>query len=403
MSILFFVFCFLNIYGPFTTNLGFVFNVLLFICIWGRPSNRIITRGVYFWVPCLLVLMSVFSVLLTRDPKTDFSIIGTYVRMLVTCLTFPTIIVFFLKRRVNVLHILSIVLFIHCITILVQMVIPSLENFNSVLFRFERDDYDLTDYALRRLGLTGGYDLSALYAALSVIIALEEFFLASRRSSLFIFIISFVATLFTSRTGMAVSVLSVLLCVFINRKKLRGRLGFASLSIIAIVAVAAALFALPVILQSFNISFGNSIEGADDYGANTYYYLFNGHLEPILYLNIRELLWGYGCGVRKTDMLLFGSDIGYIKQIYQVGIIGVILIITFCVSCVKKTNKRFVKDKNNPTIRLGCQLMWILFFIYLFFNYKNHFMYAVCSFEIFIIIYWVVFYHAEIRSKTTGS
>lgn len=396
MELLFSIFCFLNLYGPVSTTITFAFNVVLFLYVYGKTKKIISQKGAYKVIPWLLLIISIVSLISTRDPQTDYSVVGTYLRMLVNCITFPVIIVFFLRKKVDLLHVLSLVLFLHCATVLVQMVIPSLQDINSVLFRFERGEDLLSDYTFRRLGLTGGFDMSALYAVLSVVIALEDYLINSRRSSLFIFIFSFLASLFTSRTGMSLSIIAVVVCIYINKNRMKGRVVFATLMIISLAFAASIYFVLPIIMPSFDAKYG---EGAnvfeDQYATNTYYHLSNDQLDPLDYLNTKELLFGYGCGVRKTIKLYMGSDIGYVKQIYQVGLIGVCLILYFCISCVLKIYKRYKLCSCDRMVRMGNQLMWLFLLIYIVFNYKNHLMYSVCSFEVFLIVYWMVYYYAK--------
>lgn len=400
VNLLFFVFCFLNLYGPISTNITFAFNIFLFLFVYGKTKMFISERGSYKQIPWLLLIISILSVLLTRDHETDYSVVGTYLRMLVNCILFPSMIVFFLKQEVDVLKILSWTLFLHCLMVLLQLAVPSLQDINSTLFRFEREDDLLAEYTFRRLGLAGGFDLSALFATLSVVIALEDYLINSRRLSLFVFLISFLASLFTSRTGMTVSVISVVICVYINKGRMKESVKFMTFLILSIAFIAVVYFILPILLSSFDIDYGRKLSGFEDqYAVGTYYYLTNYQLDPLSSLTTRELLLGYGCGVQKTDMLYYGSDIGYIKQIYQIGVIGVCLILCFCISCVLKIYKHYKLCSCDRMVRMGNQLMWLFLLIYIVFNYKNHLMYSVCSFEVFLIIYWMVYYYAKESHK----
>lgn len=397
MRYVFFLFCFLNLYAPVSANITFAFDILLFVYVNSKTDKIIIERGAYKFVPWVLLFISIMAVYFTREPKTDYTVIGTYLRMLVNCIVFPSIIVFFLRKKVDVLQILSLVLVLHCTMVLIQLAVPSLQELNALLFRFERDVEILEFYSFRRLGLTGGFDLSALYAVLSVVLALEDYLINSRRISLFVFLISFLASLFTSRTGMVVSAIAVVTCIQINYKRMKGRVRFVSLITIVVASLAVFYFILPIVLTSFDINYGSRLSGLEDqYDTETFSYLSNYHLNPLDYLNTRELFWGYGCSVSKTERLWHGSDIGYIRQIYHVGLIGVALIIYFCYRCVYLTNKRCKKYRKNSKMILGRQLMWLLLIIYIVFNYKNELMYSICSFEVFLIIYWVMYYYSDV-------
>ena len=264
MNLLFFVFCFLNLYAPISTNITFAFDIFLFVYVYGKTKKFISERGSYKQIPWLLLMISILSVLFTRDHDTDYSVIGTYLRMLVNCILFPSMIVFFLKKKVDVLKILSWTLFLHCLMVLLQLAVPSLQEINSVLFRFERENDLLADYTFRRLGLAGGFDLSALFATLSVVIALEDYLTNSRRLSLLVFLISFLASLFTSRTGMSVSAISVVVCVYLNKGRMKDSVKVMTLMILSIAFIAAIYFILPIVLSSFDIDYGRKLSGFED-------------------------------------------------------------------------------------------------------------------------------------------
>lgn len=393
MNPLFFIFCFLNLYSPISTNITFVFNVSLFIYVYiKRP--RLIIEWVFLFIPVLLLLISYIAFSNTRDTVIDNSTFGIYARMLVNCISFPSIIAFFYRKNVKFFQILSLTLLLHCFAIFIQLILPQLQDLNSVLFRFERDDVDMADYSLRRLGLSGGYDQSALYAVLSCVLSTELYFRKMGKKYLSFIIISFIASLFTSRTGMLVSVLSLLFCAICNFKELKFKLNFSTVIVVGLIGGILLLFILPIVLNSLGVSFGHSsIDTDSQYSSRTVEYLFDMQLYPLLILSKNELLFGYGCGVNKSSALLLGSDIGYVKQIFHVGLLGVSLMIVFSFLMAIRTFRRKKRLRYDKNMKISSQLMWILFPIYLIFNYKNHLLYNVCYFEVFLFIYYYSCYH----------
>ncbi len=387
MNYLFFLFCFLNFYGPFSTNITFAFNVLFFICVYTNRF-RFAYERVFIIVPLLLLIISIFSFVFTRSTFKDYSVIGTYARLLINCATFPAIIAFFFQRKTKVLPILSLTLFLHCIMVLLQMVNPSLQDINTILFRFDRDTEILENLTMRRLGLTGGYDLSGLYATISAFISIELYFLTGKKIYSIISIVSLISSFFTSRTGMASSFLTIFLCILLNSKRKSRKIGFSFLYVV-ILFLSLFYFILPLIFSTIGIS-SNSVVVAEDagYGIRTGDNLFVYHLIPLESLTIRELIWGYGCSIRKVTWLYYFSDIGYVKQIYQVGIVGVILMIYFAIMMAIKTYRRRKKLSGDIEMRTGNQIMSILLVLYLVFDYKNHLLYSVCSFEVFLFVYY---------------
>lgn len=383
MNVIFFIFCFLNLYGPLSTNITFLFNVILFLSVFSSRW-RVVYNRIYLYIPIILLTISIVAFVNTRDAFKDISVIGTYVRFLANCVTFPSIIAFFYQKRIKILEILSFTLLLHCVMVLLQMIFPSLQDINVTLFRFERDTEILKNLTLRRLGLTGSYDISAMYSVLSAVISIELFYLTSKSKYTTFAIISFFASLFTSRTGMVAAVLMIAACVLMNKKK---ESRTSPIIITSFLIISVFYFIVPIVLNTMGMYNDTELLESKGYSTGTVDYLFDYQLEPLGFLNQRELIWGYGCGVRNVSMLYFFSDIGYVKQIYQVGIAGVVLMVCFAFFMTKEVFKRYKKNKVNNVMRIGNQIMWLLLLLYLVFNYKNHVLCSVCSFEVYLILY----------------
>ena len=142
-------------------------------------------------------------------------------------------------------------------------------------------------------------------------------------------------------------------------------------------------------LVTMGFSSGSDIDYYDyGYGGRTKDNLFEYHLLPLKSLTTQELIWGYGYEIRKMRWLLFSSDIGYVKQIFEVGIVGVVLMAYFSILMAVRTYFRHKKVKHNMDFKIGSQLMSVLLLVYIFFNYKNQLLYNVCIFEVFLFVYY---------------
>ena len=387
MNLLFFLFCFLNLYGPLSTDITLAFNVILFLSVFSNRRSTAWERP-FVLIPVLLLVLSIAAVINTQSSIKDYSIIGIYIRLLTNCITFPVIIYYFYHKNTRILPILALTLFLHCLMVLIQMPYPSLQDYNTVLFRFNREEEILENLTLRRLGLTGGYDVSGLYAALSAFLSIELFFKTSKRVYIYISIISLLSSFFTSRTGMAFAFLLLLFSILLNN---RGKAGKKVFSFIYVVILFLSLFyfILPLILNTLGVSTNLVVMDITDsgYGQRTGENLFVYHLLPLESLNNNELIWGYGCGLRKAR-LWYSSDIGYVKQIFQVGIVGVSLMVIFSLLMSIKTYRRGKQMREDTEMKVGSRILNLLLFVYLVFNYKNYLLFNVCSFEVFLIIYY---------------
>lgn len=392
MNFLFFLFCFLNLYGPFSTNLTFAFNIVLFLAV-NSKRMRVAYERVFVTIPIMLLIIAISAVIFTHAPERDYTVIGLYSRMLVNCVVFPSIIYFFYQKRIKILEILSLTLFLHCVVVLLQMIFPSLQELNHLLFRFSRETELLENFTMRRLGLTGSYDSSGLYSAISTVLALELSYLTSKKKYIIVSVVSLIGSLFTSRTGMAAAFLSIVLCVLLNKKSTTKRFGSTFLYM-AILSLSLAYFILPVILVTMGLSSGSEMDYEDyGYGSRTGEILFVDHLLPLESLTTRELILGYGVGIRKAVRLLYSSDIGYVKQIYEVGIVGVVLMVYFSILMAVRTYLRYKMVRYNMELKIGSQLMLVLLLLYLIFNYKNQLLYNVCVFEVFLFVYYFLLCH----------
>ena len=187
---------------------------------------------------------------------------------------------------------------------------------------------------------------------------------------------------------MAAAVLMIAACVLMNKNK---ESSTSPILLTSFLFISVFCFIEPIVLNTMGVYDDTDMLEAKGYSTGTVDYLFDYQLEPLMFLNRRELIWGYGCGVRNVSMLYIFSDIGYVKQIYQVGIVGVVLMVGLALFMSKEIYKKHKILNNSNVMKIGNQLMWLLFLLYLVFNYKNHVLCSICSFEVYLILY--CFFH----------
>ena len=403
MGVVFFIFCFLNFYGPISTNITLIFNLLLFIIISSLKKGTAYFPHIYILIPSIIFAISVISFLLSRDTVQDYSVFGTYLRILCCCCCFPTILRYFVQSNVPLLEIILVTLLCHCFAVLIQMAIPSLQSYNDVFFRYNssRDDIILENFQMRRLGLTGSFDAAAFYSVLATTCSFILYLTWAKKLYFLSFAVAYTSSLFTSRMGMIVSSLMIVLSLFQNKKHTKGH-KLTSLIVLIGTAFIIIFFIIPIIGPSIglDITLGNEIEAASDYSDRTGEVLLSSQWLPLMYLNVREFLFGYGCGVRETMTIPWGSDIGYVKQIFEVGIIGIIFLLLFCYIIVKKSHRLKNIDRS---FNAQYQIIVFSLFIYFIFNFKNYFIFGVCSFEFFLIISLINYYSYKIIQKRSES
>lgn len=296
-----------------------------------------------------------------------------YVRVTVTVSLFALIFGSCLIPSSSMVKAVNFALAFHVLLVILQIAVPEITNSTAPIFGFERETTILEEYTLRKLGASSSYDTASL---LSVAAFLFFYFqLAQGKGAIYLLAtaIGFVATLMSSRAGIAVSLLIVLaiglqvlmrasrLWKFVASAGIAGFLVFAYLSI------------YPLLLHSLGVSELQSDEGgfffdATDYGTTgTLEALMDDHLLP-LQQPLDDLFFGYA-----VDPNTIGkhTDIGYVKLIYHVGIVGTAIVLflhLYMLAATRRLTRTIVGDPDRALIG---RFLFVLIAIAIAFNYKS--------------------------------
>lgn len=370
MKVVAFVFLFLTLFNPISTNITVLFNISLFLYVKNRVFVKDIKDLIY---PIILLILCVLS--MSRYGSLNLTMLGIYGRMLVSFMVIPYIVAYFAKSKIDVVEILLYCLLLHCCVVVVQLFFPELEWINQAFFRYERDMDTLEDLNSRRLGLAGSFDVSGYFAAACSIISYISYVSSGKTKYLATFIISLISIIFTSRTGMSMALIGVGLSYFFYGRKHNSRIG--GYLVLAFVLLFGYMVIYQVVMGNFS-----SFDLMSNYGENTTYYLFQTHLLPLYAINTNQLFWGVGTLISNASRIYGHSDIGYVKQIFEVGLVGVIVMVVFCLHACYKTYKSVLST------RVHTIMILVLNILILIFNYKNEFLWQVGAFDMFLIVYY---------------
>ena len=319
MKFIIFVFIFLTLFNPVSTNIALLFNIGLFFCVKSRIRINYHRDLLY---PVLLLLLSLFS--MARYGAFDLTMVGIYSRMLLSFILLPYIVAFFAITKYDLIEIIVFCLLLHCGMVLIQLIYPELEWINQSFFRYERDMDSLEDLSSRRLGLAGSFDVAGYYTAACSILSYIQYVSTGKKKYLLFLLLSIVSSVFTSRTGMSLGIIGVgLAFIFYGMK----RTSFAARYILLVFVAAFGYLVVYPIVSGHS----GSIDVNANYGDNTFLYLTTTHILPLMSISANQLIWGVGTLVSNQSSNYGWSDIGYIKQIFEVGLIGVFIMVLFCV------------------------------------------------------------------------
>lgn len=408
LTFLLFVFLFFNIYCPISFHYAMIINFLLLLAIrvGYKKSTATLDKKAIVTVSILLLYSFIITFFRTGTFALDLSV--NFIYFLLCVLSYPYIIDFFIKKGVNVLPTISVVLSIHCVIIILEVISPEFSALKSLYFDYNRDDIDkflLMDY--RKMGLATSFDTSGYFATLSTILAFLLFLTKGKVQYLLVFLISAASSLATSRSGMILTFLGVISSLFLfkGQSKNNKRVRFVKIvSIIAIIYFGANIL-LPIVGEEFGIKKGGSdyafvTDIQDNYSVGSVDGLLTDHQAILYKLSFDELLLGTGQIFRKVQK--FGkatTDVGYIRQIFEIGLVGTSLMLVFLFNNWNNVRKKYRKnkscfagDKDNMVVTLFLYYAMVLVCL-LFMNYKNVFIFDRGKFEIYLLIYYILMHY----------
>lgn len=401
--LLFFIFLIANIYTPISFHYAMEINLffLLLIKIGYRSKTVLVDRTSVFIV--FLLLFYSFFITFIRTGTFALDVPVNFIYFLLCIVSYPYIVDFFINKKVDVLTAISIVLSIHCVVVLLEVLSPEFSAIKTMLFDYNRDDiekYLLLDY--RKMGLATSFDTAGYFATLSSILSFLLFYMRRNPFFFLLFFISACSSITTSRTGMLLTFWGTITCVFFFWTNRRGNntvlLKMITISSVIAIIVVGVLIVLPIVGADLGMDFkgvGLVSDIHDNYTDTSVNTLVTDHTTILDMMSVSELLFGTGQVFRRVqDYLSYTTDVGYFRQIFEVGIVGLSVMLLFLYNNWMRL--RSLKHKCD-SLNLKDSSISLLFFYYhlmiiclLLLNYKNYFLFDRGKFEIYCLVYFIL-------------
>jgi hypothetical protein len=366
------IFVFQNLYNPFSPYLTLAFNICLLIMLLLQNRLRVATVSPLVIATAIVVLIWLCLVSVVRG-DVEFQVLFKYLRTTATIVVLALIFGSFKTPERFFIQALNLVFSFHILLIALQVLWPSASIITAPVFGFERDMSILEEYSMRKLGASSSYDTASIFSIAGLLFFMLQFLQVRRPFFMFASIIAFIATLISSRTGMAVALLVVIFFCF--RLISTASIGWKFVTIAggSVVAVVTYSILMPLLLHSLGIAELQSddvtvVFAAADYGTTgTLEALTHDHLEP-LNRPLKELIFGYGLDPNTIGKT---TDIGYVKFIYHLGIVGTLIIVSLHIFMLANVYAITKYSKPHTDLRLLANFLLFFILIALVFNYKS--------------------------------
>lgn len=385
---------FINYYNPVSVYLTIIFNLSIsfFMFVFLKKFH---VESSHFIVVIPALIFSYVGFLGLYLGNVDLYIVGKYFRIF---LSFILIYYIFKSKKWSLYYFyncIALVLFFHVFFIYVQVVFPSISIPMASIFGMSSADNFFSEYSSRKMGLSSSFDTASFISILSFIFFTLSFKYIGQTRYLVLAFFSFGASFMSSRLGMVLAVL-VFLLLFVPAFLKSG----SKVMLLLGVAIMSAVFYLSfdvivsVVLHSIGSETANAAPVLNEYGTTgTVNALFGSHLLKLFELEGLEYIFGKAID---PD----GTDIGYVKLIYHIGLIGTSLIfLMYFIAFINVRNMKF------PTCRKSMVLQnFFLFFIVITFliNYKSLELYSRGSAELFVLLYVFLVSHSKLDFQKAG-
>lgn len=395
-SLFLFIYLFANLYFPISPIMVTAFDILVAIMF----SKKGIMQVSYITTSAIVLLIIAFlSVSLSRNPESQ--VLYKYARNVIATLALIKV-----ASNINVKiktfnEVVSVVLFLHIMTIIAQVLYPPLSTMIAPYFNYSRDLDILEGMQLRKLGLSGGFDASSMLVVMAVIFYYYQFYYKEKWIYLLLSIASMAMTLFVSRTGMLIAAASMAYFVVASIRK-KGRLRVAGIGMAALCGAVLVYLVLPILASTNGLLIDISVNQNADVSYFTQdYSSANGSARNLtynhwLYLNDLSFSeWILGSGNSSS------SDIGYIQIIFQVGLVGLLLILIMHIKMFKILRHMKSTNKDFNVLRTFCMVYLVALFV---FNYKILLLYSRGFYDFILICFvYIVNYYYTNRNTSVCS
>jgi hypothetical protein len=366
------VLVFQNLFNAFSPYLTLAINITVVIFLLIRHQLRYIASApiVIFGVYAVLAWMILVT---SYRGDAETQVLLKYFRVTVAVSLFALI---FGNCRIaasTFVKAINVALGFHVLLVMLQIVFPYLTNMTAPVFGFEREIAILEQYTMRKLGASSSYDTASLLSVAALLFFYLQFTQGKGSSYLLLTTVAFVATLMSSRTGVAMSLLIV--TVLSLRAFLRARFLWKLVAALWIAGLMVLAYNLiyPLLLHSLGISELQSDEAslvfaAADYGTTgTLDALTGDHLKP-LDQPLLDLFIGFAVDPNTIEMY---TDVGYVKLIYHVGIVGTLIVLFVHLHMLVVTRTFMRASAQDLDRALIARFLFVLIAISLAFNYKS--------------------------------
>jgi hypothetical protein len=363
---------FVNLLNPVSPFLTLAINLMAagyFVL-----KKKLIVRGFEPVIPfvALLVVMWLLFIVAVRG-EGEPQVVFKYLRITAAILLFSLIAVSAGKCAASITLGLNITLGFHIAIVFLQIALPDITYITAPIFGFEREPSILEQYTLRKLGASSSYDTASLFSIAALLLYYLQFRQGCGKKFFYLAALAFLATLFSSRAGIAISLGIVLWIATVTLLRASPARKAAALLFLAILVFVAYQLFLPLVLHSLGIAELDSSEvtlvfSAADYGTTgTLEALTQSHLEP-LKIPIVDIFLGFSIDPNSIQRY---TDIGYVKFIYHVGVPGTVLILLAHIYMLFSSIQVSRGRHTDNSVKVLAQLLALLIAIGLVFNYKS--------------------------------
>lgn len=402
LTLLFIIFLIANIYTPLSFHYAMIIDFLmLFFIKFGYKSTTIVVDKATSKALLVFLFYTFFvKIIMTGSWGMELSVDCSY--FLLCSISFPYILNFFIDKKVDVLSAISVVLSMHCIIVILEVFFPEIGMVIASFTDYNREDIDrYLSLNYRKMGLAASFDTAGYFSVISSTVSILLFITRGKFFHFLLFIISVVSSVWTSRSGMVLSVSSIIICLLFFKRQNIGinKITKAKTAILRVVVIIAVIFfginiILPIVGSEFGFETKESllVSGIqEDYVEGSVEGLLSSHLKPLENLSLSEWLFGTGRSLRQMN-LNYSSDIGYVRQIFQLGLVGLFFmlsVIFYNWQRARRFYNNYAFKKNNENASLLFFLFTLTILVLLFMNYKNYFLFNRGKFELYFLFYYL--------------
>lgn len=363
----------INIFNPFNSIIAPIVNLFFLFLITTRKGKLLAFSNFQKYLikySSLLLLLSVLISLanLTFDPY----VLGKFLRSLINTILLCLIINNLNFKKNNYVNSLVLVFFLNTLAVIIQYYFPQ-TKLNFALF----SDFNRNLDQLRSFGLFSSYDATGLLTCISMLSVWCLYRYSNKIIYLLLFFTFFLSSIYISRVTMLVASFIFLCCVFDYLLKNN------IFSIKIIFLLMTLIYLGNYVFNQIHTIIFKSIVG--DSLVNKTYSSSSGDIlmKEMLYFPDSLLNSFMGTGVSAD-----GSDIGYVKIIFMIGIFGLFLIVNYYYQTYKKL-MRIIKQKfSSHDLQFRSLKFFLVGFIVInfIFNFKLLLIYSRGFHELYLLL-----------------